>query len=666
MTGLPGVPLPGANGNDEPQLPIRWLKLMCVTLPLIILSTGWIANSEMKTAVTEITISSLFMGVTFILFVVTLLNLLVRRYCRDHWALTQLEMMALYTMLSMASAVAGVGNYGFFLPFLANPFYYNTASNGWRGWWPLLPDFIGPRSKAVLKPFYLGHSSFLQPGILQAWARPLIIWSLFFLMLIWTTLCLASMLRRGWESEEYLPFPVIALPLEMTRPGAPLYSNRLLWLGFAIPALLHSINSLHSIYPTLPFFPVNSVHDAIPDFGLSTPWTGMGSFFYMLHPAGVGFGYLINTDVSFSLWFFYLLKKLVLVWAVTMNFRNAATGWGVEANGQFPYISAQGWGAWVGLAVMVLWSGRRHLKGYIYRAIHGDAAGIDADEPMSARLGFFGFVLGFLSLCTFVWVLGGSWWLPPLFFGIYVLIVITLSRIRAETAVLSSELVWVTPQSMIPGLLGTNHMSHTDMVHMATLSWFNTDYRAVPMPHMLEGFVGQHRSRGRMSSLVWAIMFAAAVAMVAALLWDLQLYYSLGAATAKVNAWRILKGSEPWNNLQHWIQDPTPPNFSMAIAMVFGGVVTAILTVLRMRFVDFPLNAAGYAFNMTFANDFFWCDMLVAWLLKSLIMRYGGRELYRKCLPFFLGLILGDFVTGSVWSIIGTVLHLNLFRTFST
>ncbi len=666
MNGFSGMPTRGGKPTSEAQLPIRWVKLAIVTLPLIILSTGWIANSEMKTAVTEITISSLFMGVTFILFVVTLVNMLVRRYARDGWALNQPEMMALYTMLSMASAVAGVGNYGFFLPFLANPFYYNTTSNGWKGWWPLLPNFMGPRSKAVLKPFYLGHSSFLQPGIMEAWARPLIIWSLFFMVLIWTTLCLAAMLRRGWETEEYLPFPVIALPLEMTRPGAPLYANRILWTGFAIPAVLHSVNSLHSIYPTLPFFPINSVHDAIPNFGLGTPWTGMGSFFYMLHPAGVGFGYLINTDVSFSLWFFYLLKKIVLVWAVTMNYRNAATGWGVEANGQFPYINAQGWGAWIGLAVIVLWSGRRHLKGYVDRAIHGDAAGVDVDEAMSARLGFFGFVFGFLALCTFVWALGGSWWLPPLFFGIYVLIVITLSRIRAETAVLSSELVWVTPQSIIPGLLGTNHMSQTDMVHMATLSWFNTDYRAVPMPHMLEGLVGQHRSRGRMSSLVWAIMIAAAVSMVAALLWDLQLYYSLGAATAKVNAWRILKGSEPWNNLQTWIQSPKPPSFPMGVAMVFGALMTAALTTMRMRFVDFPLNAAGYAFNMTFANDFFWCDMFVAWLLKTLIMRYGGRDLYRKYLPFFLGLILGDFVTGSIWSIIGTILHLNLFRTFST
>lgn len=67
---------------------------------------------------------------------------------------------------------------------------------------------------------------------------------------------------------------------------------------------------------------------------------------------------------------------------------------------------------------------------------------------------------------------------------------------------------------------------------------------------------------------------------------------------------------------------------------------------------------------MSPANDYFWLDMFVAWLVKSLILRYGGLRLYQTALPFFFGLILGDFVAGSAWCIVGTVLHVNLFRTF--
>ena len=36
--------------------------------------------------------------------------------------------------------------------------------------------------------------------------------------------------------------------------------------------------------------------------------------------------------------------------------------------------------------------------------------------------------------------------------------------------------------------------------------------------------------------------------------------------------------------------------------------------------------------------------IFVAWAAKSLIMRFGGIELYRKAAPFFIGLILGSSV----------------------
>ena len=113
------------------QRPVRWPYVFAVALPLIVLNCGWIANSEMKTFVTELTISTLFLGVTFVLFMVTLANLLLARFAGRRAALTQPEMMALYSMLSMSSVVAGVGHLGFLLPFLANPFYYQTTANGW-------------------------------------------------------------------------------------------------------------------------------------------------------------------------------------------------------------------------------------------------------------------------------------------------------------------------------------------------------------------------------------------------------------------------------------------------------------------------------------------------------------------------------------------------------
>ena len=183
------------------------------------------------------------------------------------------------------------------------------------------------------------------------------------------------------------------------------------------------------------------------------------------------------------------------VWGVTEGWREPAVGWVVDSNGQFPYISNQAWGAWLVLGLTALWTGRGTFKAYLWRAIRGDKAGLDADEPMSARIAVVGFLAGFLALCAFVWSWGGSWWLPVVFLGIYLLLMVTLSRIRAETAVLSTELMWVNPQSILTGILGSSSLSHADLAHTASLSWFNLDYRAAAMPHELESFVGYAAGR---------------------------------------------------------------------------------------------------------------------------------------------------------------------------
>jgi hypothetical protein len=43
----------------------------------------------------------------------------------------------------------------------------------------------------------------------------------------------------------------------------------------------------------------------------------------------------------------------------------------------------------------------------------------------------------------------------------------------------------------------------------------------------------------------------------------------------------------------------------------------------------------------------------IAWLAKVFTLRYGGLKAYRGALPFFLGLILGDFLAGGLWTLIG-------------
>ncbi|MGQ9525776.1 MAG: DUF6784 domain-containing protein, partial [Armatimonadota bacterium] len=117
-------------------------------------------------------------------------------------------------------------------------------------------------------------------------------------------------------------------------------------------------------------------------------------------------------------------------------------------------------------------------------------------------------------------------------------------------------------------------------------------------------------------------------------------------------------GPEPFNRLQGWLQNPQKPNIQALTAMGIGFVFTFMLMTLRMRFYWWPFHPVGYAVSSSWSLHIMWLPLLIAWAVKLLILRYGGLKTYMQWLPFFYGLILGEFVVGSLWTIIGIVLDI--------
>ena len=59
-----------------------------------------------------------------------------------------------------------------------------------------------------------------------------------------------------------------------------------------------------------------------------------------------------------------------------------------------------------------------------------------------------------------------------------------------------------------------------------------------------------------------------------------------------------------------------------------------------------------------------WACLFVAWVAKAVILRHGGLRAYRQAIPFFLGLALGDYMFGSLWSIISIATNTTLYQFF--
>ena len=55
-------------------------------------------------------------------------------------------------------------------------------------------------------------------------------------------------------------------------------------------------------------------------------------------------------------------------------------------------------------------------------------------------------------------------------------------------------------------------------------------------------------------------------------------------------------------------------------------------------------------------------SILVSWVAKSLVLRYGGMSSFRPASTLFLGLILGEFVGGAGWGLYGILTNQGMYN----
>ena len=89
-----------------------------------------------------------------------------------------------------------------------------------------------------------------------------------------------------------------------------------------------------------------------------------------------------------------------------------------------------------------------------------------------------------------------------------------------------------------------------------------------------------------------------------------------------------------------------------------------MLVYLRVRFFWLPLHPLGYAMAGNGEIGDLWAPLLICLLLKWLILKYGGIRSYRRAVPFFLGLILGDYLMGIAWSLLSIALNMNMYQFY--
>ena len=610
---------------------------------LTVANCYWIVVAEAMWFAIHITVLSIFFNAVFCLFVVLIANAAVKRYF-PQIALSSPELLMIYMMNCMGSAVSGHGFMQLLIPLMGHVYWYASPENEWAELiWPHVPSWMGVSDSVALTAHYRGESTFYLGAHFHPWVIPVLTWTAFIFVFLSVMLLINVLVRRQWVEGEKLTYPIIQLPLRMIAEPHQLFRSRLLWAGFAIAAGLDLLNQLHHVYPAIP-----GIHLKLNNIGrylTERPWSAVGWLPISFYPFAIGLGFFIPLDLLFSCWFFYLFWKAQRV--VMFVFGAAARGGSFSG---YQGIIEQSSGAYIGVFFIAMWITRRHLL-RVAKAVIGLEPFDDSGEPMPYRLTTALLILGFLFLVGFSYMAGMSIWLAMVFFAIYLMLVTSITRMRAEMGVPVHDMHNGGPDQLIPPTIGTRHLGAANLTILSMFWFFNRAHYSDIMPHQLEGFKLAERTNTSNKRLLIAMLVGIFVSIPAT-------FWAFLDTSHRVGMQGRLEwfGWEPMNRLHSWISHPTDASLSTPIFFSIGMVFTFFLAFMRLHFLWWPFHPAGYAVSNSWGMAVVWFPLFIAWIIKGVVLRHGGLKAHQQAMPFFLGLMLGEFVVGSFLSVLGTAL----------
>jgi len=581
---------------------------------------------------------SLMYPAVIMLTLLVVINLSLKRWL-PRIAFSQGELLALYTMLSLAIGIAGHDVMQVLAPILSHAFWFATPENEWKSlFFQYLPGWLVVDDMSVLKGLYDGESSIYRWDYIHTWLTPVFWWSMLLFALMIVMLGINTIIRKQWMEHEKLSYPIIQLPLSITQDGgsARFFRNQMLWIGIAIGGGIDLINGLHAFLPAIPEIPIRTIE--IGHYFTEKPLSAIGWTPVCFFPFVIGLSYFMPLDLAFSCWFFYIVWKLQYIIGDSLGLRSLP---------EFPYIKPQSSGAYLAIAALAIWSARRHLW-YALRGVFNRSFNDDSQEPLRYRTALIFIVAGIIFLALFCLKAGMSSWVFMIFFSFYFLLVFALTRLRAELGPPVNELYNMGPDQMLPKIFGTRRLGTSNLTMFALFWGFNRAHRCNPMPYQLEAFKLAETSSSH-KNLAIAIILVSFLSIWVAFWGFLHVYYQQGFGGGF--------GWEAYINLERWLYY-MPGRDIPAIGFMSGGFsLVLMLSFLRRRLLWWSLHPVAYPLASSWTMNWMWFPILISWLIKRTLLKQGGIAAYRKATPLFFGLILGEYFVGGMWNIYGVLWH---------
>jgi hypothetical protein len=543
------------------------------------------------------------------------------------------------------------------------PHYFATFENHWQSIiQPLLPDTLFPRGPAAIDQLYNGIENGQAMGLFElishipwaAWVLPFLSWGIFMVTAYLLILCLVHMISRQAMENERMNFPLLIVPKMIQealddKQLSTFFGNRFLLMGLSVPICLHLLNGLHFYFPSIPS--INTLVLAghfFPKQGLLAGFIKLKLYFY---PAFIGFAFLASKQVSFSFWFFYILGAFMTGLLAMMGLSFPASELGTTFG---PTLSnpeeTQMIGAFIVFAIFLVWLARFHYKEIF---IHAFALKNTSHSPnfMGDKLVFWGAIFGFAVLVLWFILHGVSMGQAIILLLFLLLFTMVAVRVVCQGGITYFTLT-VAPMDAINTIFGLKIFSHAAMtLGSICQKVLFVDLRESVAPSILH-VLKINRRVNNQRLIVLTIFLAMTLCLIVSALAMIILCYKYGIRELQLD-WATRTTVSVYNNIVPVIQNQIEQGSSIKYFALAGAIVMGILVMGYHRFYWWPLHPIGYLMLYSSAMKILWVSFFIGWLFNALCMRYGGITLFKKMRYFFVGLIMGDFLMGGTFAIIG-------------
>lgn len=503
------------------------------------------------------------------------------------------------------------------------------------------------------------------------WVRPAFTWALLIAALAGAILCMSVIFRRQWVDNERLPFPLANVYLsliEEPKPGTmfnTLFSSQLFWISAGAIFLLHGLNGLHRYFPLVPAisrsYDLSGILANPPLSYIDQSMKAATVYFCM-----VGIVYFLQSNVALSLWLSVFVVQAVRIYMGTH-----------KADLTISMKIDQSLGAIIVFAATILFIARHHLTLVARQMFRPARVGEAEGRYLPYAVAGWGLLLCMAGMATWLMAVGASLAGAITIVLTGGIIYLVAARVVAETGLIFVQLQtslarpWVVLAQAMPPAATVK----TTTTSFFLASWMNTLF-TYDLRESLTGFLPQslriadgasfeqeHNSR-RVWPFTLCLIGALGLAYFVSGAAMLYCEYNY-AATLDRNQYSPLNQWGVDNTCVHTLDQTRDYMVRGGPAdahdrwehITIGAAVTGLLGLLRLRFAGWPFHPVGFLLAYTYPLEKIWLSIMVGWMLKVLVLRFGGASMYRSAKPVFMGLIIGEAGAAALWLLVSLVLQ---------